>query len=819
MGPTFRYSWPVSSDSSSDFPLQVGPYRLRELLGRGGMGEVFAAVDERLDRRVALKHVPAASEDAVSLKRFRREAKVAAQLSHPSIVQIFDVIEDPSGVWVVMELIEGPSLAAVIERGPVPLVQGMRLARQIAEGLLLAHQKGVVHRDLKAENVMIGAGGHAKILDFGLAKRVAPLGTEGHDLSTLDDSLTGQGVLMGTVRCMSPEQARGYPVDHRSDLFSFGVMLYELFTGRTPFRADTHVDTLTRVITHFPPTLGSLRPDAPITLSTLVERLMAKAPEQRPERTEEVVSIFQGLERHVLAREPGPGAEDRRLQDPSAGQSPPTQPGHGAPISTGLSGTSYDDETLTGAPVVEHDPQAPRDTAQQPATPAGESGRPPRRPAKSAVLAASVLLALAAGQAYVSSHSGNESPPVQNTPVQNNPVQNTPDRAPLDTVQLYQQGMEHLRRTDKAGRVDQAIASFQKALELDPRHPASNAGLSRAYAEKFLNQSRDPIWLRHAETFAELAIEYDDHLAAGYLARAVVRGEQNRFKDAEADFARALSIAPGKGEVLYRRARMFLGQNELNQAETDLLDARATGFDTRALNDTLGLVYFRQSRLDDAAEAFKRAIELAPDSFVGYRNLSSVRYSQGDLQAAAELLQQALELRPSITLYSNLGTLFFTQGRYNDAAKAYQKALETTGGGKLPLLWANLGDAYRFVPGKEDEAQQAFGRAAALWRQALEQDPDDLSSRTQLILALAKSGQGQSFDDHLERLDISLLSHRQLYRLAVAEEIAGRRSTALGRLKQALDAGFSASELANDPELTDLRADRRFDPDWLGDGP
>jgi serine/threonine-protein kinase len=254
------------------------------------MGEVFLAWDDRLKRRVAIKRIR--HDSAVTSQRrerFRREAQAVAGLSHSAIVQIYDIAEDSSGDCIVMEYVEGRTLAALLNAGG-PIAPGLaaRLAREIAEGLQAAHAAGFVHRDLKAENVIVTASAHAKILDFGLSKSV---------FESADESLTADGTVLGTFHAMSPEQARGGEVDSRSDLFSLGVLLYEMLTGTSPFRGTNPLDTLKRVTTDQPPPVQALRPGVPAALGSLVERLLAKDPEGRPRDAQAVALELGRIER------------------------------------------------------------------------------------------------------------------------------------------------------------------------------------------------------------------------------------------------------------------------------------------------------------------------------------------------------------------------------------------------------------------------------------------------------------------------------------------------------------------------------------------
>jgi serine/threonine-protein kinase len=289
---------PGITDPPSE-PTRVGPYRLARRLGQGGMGEVFLAWDERLGRRVALKRIRREEPTAEDRERLRREASAAARLSHPAVVRIYDLVEDATGDALVFEYVEGRTLRELLtEVLPAPALAA-RLAREIAEGLAAAHAGGLVHRDLKAENVMVTPDGHAKILDFGIAKAVA-LGGEG-------ETLTLQGAVLGTLHAMSPEQARGGEVDARSDLFSLGVLLYELLTGLSPFRGGDLPDTLQRVAGHRPPPVREIRPEIPRALSDLVDRLLAKRPEERPGSAGEVARELAALSPGDLPEGPPAG--------------------------------------------------------------------------------------------------------------------------------------------------------------------------------------------------------------------------------------------------------------------------------------------------------------------------------------------------------------------------------------------------------------------------------------------------------------------------------------------------------------------------------
>lgn len=275
-------------DASGGLPDRVGPYRIEARLGVGGMGQVYRAWDERLERPVAAKQLLATVAEKPKIReRFRREARAAAKLNHPRIVRIYDILDTEEDDWIIMELVEGRSLRSLLQKTSLTMEAVLRIARDVAEGLAAAHKQGIVHRDLKVENVMVTEAGRAKILDFGLAKDLDP---------NVDEStLSIQGAVIGTVRAMSPEQAQGLPVDHRSDLFSLGILLFEVVTGRSPFQGSNEVKTLKRLCHERHPSVRTLNPSVPEPLARLIDALLEKKPEDRPQNAKEVLTELRDM--------------------------------------------------------------------------------------------------------------------------------------------------------------------------------------------------------------------------------------------------------------------------------------------------------------------------------------------------------------------------------------------------------------------------------------------------------------------------------------------------------------------------------------------
>ena len=311
--------------SPSLFPdARLAHYEIRSKLGAGGMGEVYLALDTKLDRRVALKILPAdVASNRDRMDRFVREAKSAAALSHPNVAQIFEIGEDHGTHFIAMEFIEGVTLREKIYRHEVKLGKLLRYLQHVAEGLAKAHAAGIVHRDLKPENIMITREGHAKILDFGLAKLIEPQQPTGinsdsasEDATAILHQLSKSGVIMGTVGYMSPEQALGKTeIDQRSDIFSFGCILYEAVTGHKAFSGTDVIDSLNKIIREPITPVSDFRPDPPKALERIVRLCLAKDPKDRYQTIKDVAIELKELRREL---ESGT-AIDSKLKPPAGG--------------------------------------------------------------------------------------------------------------------------------------------------------------------------------------------------------------------------------------------------------------------------------------------------------------------------------------------------------------------------------------------------------------------------------------------------------------------------------------------------------------------
>lgn len=778
----------TSQGTRGDVPERLGPYRIEGRLGSGGMGEVFEGYDERLERAVALKRVHPEHADAQTAERLHREARAVARLNHPAIVQVHDWVDDASGHWMVMERVQGESLRTVLEAGKLPFAATLRLARDIASGLALAHQSGIVHRDLKPDNIMVTETGRAKILDFGLAKRLS--------LEDQQTALTMDGKILGTVTAMSPEQALGHTVDPRSDLFAFGTLLYQMVTGVSPFQSDSSMETLTRICTWRQPPVREIDASLPPTLDRLIDHLLQKEPVRRPAGAAEVrlqlddlASDLSGSARQIRPDTVAIDDQEETLGAvrPALDLTPPSTPPSSKPAAT------------VGEP--------------EPPTTALTSSWSRRRswmlPASLALSACVALIWVMSRSAWETSRSpegvGGAAVNVSALPS----VEILPEN--MDDLTLYRHGMRLLERYDKEGNIDQAIEAFQRLLTRNPESAPGHAGLARAYWAKHKNESKDPQWLEQALSVATRGVDIDPFLVAGRVSLGWASLDAGQFEEAEDQFERVLQLEANNADALQGLAERQLTGGNLDKAEEFYRQALLDAPQQWPLLARLGSLLYRMGRFEEAEDMFHRCIHTVPDSLVCHRNLASVYFARGQYDSAAQMFQRSLEIRPTSTLYGNLGTLLFYQGLYPQAVEAFEKALRMSSGANDHRMWANLADAYRWTSGFESQARDSYRRAIQLLEVKLEKAPQDMSSRSRLALYLAKMKRCPKALVELEKLtEVEELDSAILFRKASVFEICDLRDAALRSLGKSIAANYPLEDIRRDPELLKLRGDPRY---------
>ncbi len=373
---------------------------------------------------------------------------------------------------------------------------------------------------------------------------------------------------------------------------------------------------------------------------------------------------------------------------------------------------------------------------------------------------------------------------------------------------LMLEGREHLRRYYRGENVNKATAAFQKALQADDRYAPAYAGMAVALVRKF-EGTKEKMWAEQAKANAQHAIELDSDLAVGHVALGWAAFRLGEMDAADSAFRTAISAEPGNADAYRGLGYVARSRRESQKAEEYHRKSIELRKDDWENHGGLGVFLYGAARYHEAAEALTRAAELAPDNHIIFKDLAGAYYMQGKIDESAAALQKSIEIQPTALVYSNLGTLYYFQGLYVRAVSAFEKATEL--GANSSLVWGNLGDAYRWTPGNEAKAKDAYLRAIQLVRSDLTTDSNNPDLRSRLATYLAKRGDAGEAVAELKAVDqLPSKDPRVKFRTVLAWEAAGQREKALIALESAIAGGYPQADVDKEPELAALRSDRRY---------
>jgi serine/threonine-protein kinase len=851
----------------------LGHYEILGPIGAGGMGEVYVARDPKLGRKVAIKLLPSRlNMERETLTRFTQEARSASALNHPNIVTIHEVGAADGRPYIVMEYIEGTDLRTLITEGPVPVRKVLEIGAQIADGLAAAHERGIVHRDLKPENIMLTRDGYAKILDFGLAKIVAPTPEGTDDTLQLEMPGTNPGTILGTVGYMSPEQATGRRLDFRSDQFAFGAILHELITGRPAFEGETAIDTLSAILHHDPEPVTRSNPRAPVQLADMIRRLMDKNVDDRYASSRDLARELRLLRDRVVAEESGfhqsPSTDGPRksiiataaaivlaggiaatvylTRQPTPNSVVGTPRGAAPAVAKKyLAVMRFNDLTgdATGQLVVDGFAEtltarlSHYTTVQVMRPPAADETTDARVTARN--LGANLVLTgsmmrnadrIRVTYSVLEPHSGREwrdliegnianlfgiQDDVAESVARNLSLGESSARAALDPAvsqRRYLEALGHLRRYDLEESVDHALAILK---ELGPS-PSVQAALARAYLAKF-QLTNEPEWAAAAGTAADAALKADPQSIDVNVTLGELRRHTGRHQEAVAAFMLVLPQQPNNADAVLGLAETYKAAGDIRNAENAYKQAIALQPNFWGGYNKLGAFYYGQGRYADAVPQFQKVVQLVPDNQRGYNNLGGMYQKMGRYEEAVRVFAASIQRAPTAQAYSNLGTCYYFTGRPAEAAQAFEKAVALRP--HYFLYRRNLGDAYRWIPGQEVRAQAAFREAVKACDDALRVNPSESSAHSSRAVALAKLGdRAGARKSILRALEIDGRNSSRAYDAAVVANTAGAEDDAIARLEQAIRLGYSSADILRDPEFANLRKNGRLQTIIAGAG-
>ncbi|MDQ6707745.1 MAG: protein kinase, partial [Acidobacteriota bacterium] len=758
----------------------ISHYKIVRKLGEGGMGVVYEALDWRLNRAVAMKFLrPNLVDSRDRIARLEQEALTISALNHPNIATIYGMEESEGERFLVLEYLPGGTLKSRLAPGVpgLPLRQAIDYAIEIADGLAHAHEHGIIHRDIKSSNILFTAAGHAKIVDFSLARQ--------------SDESNVPAEASGTPPFMSPEQAQGKAIDHRTDIFSFGVVLFEMLTGQRPFQGNDSASVLRQVVHTRAPRLKQFRAGLPESLERAVSKALEKRPDARyqlinqlgadlrsvrkevettaeidqtvtldlPPRTSRVwwkvalaallvaapLLLFQApamrrtAERWLHAR---PIPAEKRLAVLMFSDS-----GAGSGFSDGLidvlSSKLTQVEQFQGALMVVSPSEVRKSKVKTPSEAGTLLG------ATLALTGAvqksgkrvTVLINLVDTRTLTHLRSTSiEADSDDLTVLQEGIAAKTIEMldivlAPKEVLALqegntkapgaywsYVEGRGFLRNSDERNNLDRAAAAFQKAIELDPQYALAYAGLADAWRTRYI-VSRDPEDLEQAFINSSRAVALNGSMADARVSLGLVLTHKGKYEEAESEFEQALKREPVNAEAYRGLARVYELKRRPEKAEATLrraIDLRPN--DWRGYRD-LGGYYVRIGPVDKAELPYKKVLALTGGTAAAYNDLGAAYLLLGKYSEAEVQLKKSLETKPIAMNLSNLGSCYYMQGRYKDAVPPYKKAVEITATNSS--WWGNLADAYRWTPEFADRAVAAYRKAIALGNEELTTKPKD----------------------------------------------------------------------------------------------
>jgi len=775
----------------------ISHYRILDKLGEGGMGVVYKAEDTRLKRTVALKFLPPAlTRNAEARERFAREAQAASALDHPNICTIYEIDEVEGQTFISMAYIEGESLGDRIAAGPIKLDEAINLTIQVAEGLLEAHEKGIVHRDIKSANIMVTSKGQARIMDFGLAK-----------LAFAETRLTKTGFSTGTIAYMSPEQARGEDVDHRTDIWSLGVVLYEIVTGQLPFRGEYQPAVMYSILNENPKPVSILRDEAPIALEDVLETALAKSPGERYQCMADLLTDLRALSEGHTVRFAEQLVARARIGKKSIAVLPFKSMSENKEDEYFSDGTTEDIITQlskigelkvisrTSVMRYKRTDKTLREIGRELDVATILEGSVRR--AGNRVRIVSQLVDVRTDEPIWAETYDREMKDIfaiQSDVAENiatalkaklsAEVRERIERKPTENLEAYDyylKGREYYYRYRKQDN-ENAIELFKRALALDPNYALAYAGLGDAYSQRTGRFGLEAAWLDSAIEVSEKAISIDPSCAEAHKSLGLAYMAKGWRRKALEAYRKSVELNPNYYPAVGNIGTTNLAIGEYGEA----LKWAKKGL---ALNPTfafsysnVGYVYMCLDNNVEAERWLHKALELQPDFIYPHREFVYMYLSQGNTVKARTHSLKALSLAPDeVDSLVWAGDVELYSGNLIEAKQHYERAMDLCSketSGVTRIVVAGCLGYINWKTERREEAEELFRHALGLAEGLLREG--DESRQVPYYIASIKATQGNKEDAYLW-------------------------------LERAIDAGWRDYRLGSvDPLMENLRDDERY---------
>jgi tetratricopeptide (TPR) repeat protein/predicted Ser/Thr protein kinase len=824
-------------------------YDIEEKLGEGGMGVVYLARDRKLKRKVALKFLPRHfSLNTTEQKRFEQEAQAAALLNHPNIAQVYAIEEEEGEQFIVMEYVEGMNLKEVIRQDKLTIDKKLKISVQIAEGIKAAHEKGIIHRDIKSSNIMINPDGLVKIMDFGLARVLET------------DHITKTGTTVGTTAYMSPEQLAGHEADERSDIWSYGVVLYELFCGELPFKGKYEQAIIYAITEEDPKPISQISSDIPGRIEHLIHRCLEKNHQMRYQNFSEVledlneskplkkrktsttkaaylyVGIFTVLvfgalllfSQFNIPLKAGDIPEKRYLAVlpiENIGGDPGLQAicdGLAETFSYKLSELEKYEDSYWVAPAGELRNEKIKSVTQA----KSKFGINLAILSSIQTIADSTRLILELVDADNIRRLDTEQivVPSQNLAL----LEQNGVRAMLEMLQIeidsgmdkaireggpsdpeayeyYLKGRANLQDAAIWDSLGNAIDFFEKAIEIDPEFALAHAGLGESYWRKY-ETSHDLNFLQKADSSLNRALALNKDLPQVQTLLGILKTGTGKYEEANYHFRRALDIDPKYSPAYSELARAYEEQGETEKAVNTYMHAIELKPDYWAGYNDLGTHYLITGKSEDAIKQFEKVIEITPGNSSVYSNLGIAYHMMDSLEEARRMYETSLALEKNPLTANNLAGIYYDEEMYREAVQMYKIVLESTP--DRYDVWGNLALA-QSKSGRKKDAEESYGAAIEKAHAKLEVNPSDPEILADLSGYYSDLGDSAKAVEYVsDALEMNAKDIRIRKQAVSVYEKMGMREEALRWVDSSMIA-----DIESQSELADLVADPRY-LDW-----